>query len=108
MRERKDIRGERHREVGAHDSHHGGCAHVMRVLHSSETKVFETRVSCSDETKISKGSVIRLLGDEEGSVGHVSSVGGCFSIFVGKIPPSVSKRWLYRVFEPFGSIVDIF
>ena len=76
------------RPMITHNKHQDECVHETKVSHSSETKVSEMRFSCSSESKL--------------------SMRGCFSIFVGNIPPPASKRWLHRVFEPFGSIVDNF
>ena len=79
---------EDHGEDGAHCSHQDEGVHETKVSRSSESNVSETRLLWSSESKL--------------------SVECCFSIFVGNIPPFASKRWLQRVFEPFGSIVDIF
>ena len=84
----KSEREEGYGKAGAHGSLEDEGGNETKVSRSSETKVSETRFSCSSESKL--------------------SVGGCFYIFVGNIPPSSSKRGLHRMFEPFGSIVDIF
>lgn len=78
----------------------------MQELHKQFNFKSHALVSSWEQTNGMTAGRVSSLGQEE--IHNSCREDGCFSIFVDNVPPSVSKGWLKEVFEPMGSIVDIF
>ncbi|KAK8978610.1 hypothetical protein V6N11_055596 [Hibiscus sabdariffa] len=48
------------------------------------------------------------MGDRRGRSVHGLSGSNCFSVYVGNLSPKVNWRYLKKLFERFGSVLDVF
>ncbi|KAL4383057.1 hypothetical protein GQ457_15G001760 [Hibiscus cannabinus] len=59
---------------------------------------------------IKPSTILRIesLGDRRGRYVHGLSGSNCFSVYVGNLSPKVNWRYLKKLFQRFGSVLDVF